>query len=462
MRRYYYIMTMGCQMNEYDSDYVGRLLMKSGFRPADDPKAADLVLLNTCTVRAKAQQKAYSLLGRMFALKKQRPGLILGLMGCMAQQEGSDLFKRFPYLDLVVGTREIGRISQLIEHIERSHEKVVADNLSILPYKLENNGYFRGRVKSHISIMEGCNNYCSYCIVPYVRGREISRSSRDILGEARDLISQGIKEITLLGQNVNSYRSSDKEDVHFPLLLQRMNDLKGLVRLRFTTSHPKDLTEELIDCFRDLDKLCPHIHLPFQAGSDRILKRMNRGYSRETYMERVGQLREARPDLSITSDVMVGFPGESDDDFQMTLDLIRKIGFDSLFSFKYSDRKGTTAEKMDNKVEEAEKEKRLKILQDIQRKITLKKNRKRIGDMVEVLVEGESKKGGQLSGRNRNNIIVNFNLKNNIIGNLVNVIIEDAFVHSLRGRYVKEVNQYPSRAKRAQRNALESRTWRNR
>ena len=432
MRRYY-IRTMGCQMNEYDSDYVGRILMKSGFQPTDNPHDADLILINTCTVRAKAHQKAYSLLGRMVSLKKRRPALILGLMGCIAQQEGSGLIERFPYLDLVMGTRQIGRISQFIEQIDKKHERVVATKLLRLPYTSDNSGYFKGRVKSQISIMQGCNNYCSYCIVPYVRGGEISRSPREILEEARHLISEGVREITLLGQNVNSYCSTGIEKIDFPGLLKKLNDLEGLMRIRFTTSHPKDLTADLIHCFHDLDKLCPHIHLPFQAGSNNVLERMNRRYTREKYMELVGALRRTRPNLAITSDVMVGFPGETDNDFQMTLDLIRKIEFDNLFSFKYSDRKGTSAERMDQKIEENEKKSRLEILQKTQKEITLKKNRGRIGNLEEVLVEGESKKGGQLTGRTLTNIIVNFDYKNNMIGKIAKVIIEDAFVNSLRG-----------------------------
>ncbi len=434
MKRRYYIATMGCQMNEYDSDYVGQILMKSGFLPADSPDNADLILINTCTVRAKAQQKAFSLVGRMSSLKKRRPGLILGLMGCMAQQEGPDLVKRFPDLDLVVGPREIGRFPRFLERIENEREKVVANRLSIKPpYTANSNGYFKGRVKSPISIMEGCNNFCSYCIVPYVRGREISRSPRGILEEAEHLISQGVKEITLLGQNVNSYRWTGKEEIFFPMLLRKLNGLEGLSRIRFTTSHPKDLSEELMNCFGELDKLCPHIHLPFQAGSNRILEKMNRRYTREKYMELVQGLRRINPNLAVTSDVMVGFPGESDDDFELTLDLLCKIEFDNIFSFKYSDRKGTSAERMDGKIGEDEKSSRLKVLQQIQRNITLKKNRILIGKVEEILVEGESKRGGQYTGRTGANKIVNFRFDNNNIGSLVKVIIKDAFVNSLRG-----------------------------
>ena len=273
---------MGCQMNEYDSDYLGQLLTASGYRNTHDPKAADLILINTCAVREKAEQKAFSLLGRLFPLKKKNPRLILGLMGCIAQKDGASLLKRFPELDIVLGTREINRIQEFLDRIEATGDRIVATDLdaSILP-GTNLDGYFRGRLKGYISIMQGCNNFCSYCIVPYVRGREISRHPEDIISEAENLLSQGVKEITLLGQNVNSYFSGETIGVGFPSLLRRMSRIAGLKRIRFTTSHPKDMSDELIHCFGELENLCPHIHLPFQSGSNAILKRMNRGYTRE-------------------------------------------------------------------------------------------------------------------------------------------------------------------------------------
>jgi tRNA-2-methylthio-N6-dimethylallyladenosine synthase len=285
--------------------------------------------------------------------------------------------------------------------------------------------------------MEGCNNFCSYCIVPYVRGREVSRSPDEIMEEAEDLVSQGVKEVTLLGQNVNSYCWGRAGEWRFPRLLERMNQLKGLARIRFTTSHPKDLSEDLIRCFGKPDKLCSHIHLPFQTGSDRILKLMNRGYTREKYTELVGRLRERDPEIAITSDVMVGFPGESEGDFQLTLEFIRKVQFDGLFSFKYSDRKGTLAEKMHGKIREIEKSSRLSTLQRLQRGITLRKNRALEGKEVDVLVEGQSKKGGQLTGRTCTNRIVNFYSNNNILGLVVKTRIKRGFVNSLQGELVE-------------------------
>jgi tRNA-2-methylthio-N6-dimethylallyladenosine synthase len=439
MRRFYYIATMGCQMNEYDSDCLGQELMNYGLAMTDNHEDADLIIINTCTVRAKAQQKAFSLIGRMTSVKKRRPDVILGVMGCIAQQEGSNLLRKFPDIDLVLGTREIGSIPQLLDRVMRN-EKVVATDLSIKPIPRErHDGYFRNSIKSYISIMEGCNNFCSYCIVPYVRGREVSRSPKEIMEEARSLISQGIKEITLLGQNVNSYSFTERKDVDFPMLLRMLSGLNGLNRIRFTTSHPKDLSDDLISCFKELSVLCPHIHLPFQSGSDRILRMMNRGYSREQYIGLTAKLRDIRPDFAITSDVMVGFPGESDKDFKMTIDLINKIEFDNLFSFKYSDRKGTLSENMHSKVDEHEKSSRLSILQLIQKEITLKRNIKHVGKEEEVLVEGESKKGGQLTGRNETNKIVNFYSDIKLIGSLVKVYIKRAFINSLQGTLIKSL-----------------------
>jgi len=439
LARTLYIGTMGCQMNEYDSDHVTQLLLKRGFKVTGRPEEADLIMINTCTVRNKAEQKAYSLLGRMVSLKTKRPGLIIGLMGCVAQQEGPGLLDKFPGLDFVLGTREICRIPEILERVEKGKQRVVATDLDeqIFPSDYVR-GYFSGKVTGYISIMEGCNNFCSYCIVPYVRGREVSRPLEGVVNEARALVSQGVKEITLLGQNVNSYRAGENGVVSFPALLRALNDLQGLGRIRFTTSHPKDLSAELIRCFGELEKLCPHIHLPVQAGSNPILKMMNRGYSRERYMELVDRLREVRPGIAITSDVIVGFPGESDEDFHLTLDLVRKIEFDNIYSFKYSDRKGTPAAALGGKVPEETKSARLFTLQTLQKQITLKKNRLLEGKEVVVLVEGPSKKGGQLTGRTDTNQIVNFSSDNNIKGSFVKVLIKCAFANSLRGEIIDD------------------------
>ena len=438
MTKTFYIKTMGCQMNEYDSDFLAQSMIHHGLFPVDEPEDADLVLINTCIVRAKPEQKALSFLGRMSAFKKRKPGLILGLVGCLAQKDGASLLKRFPQLDLVMGPRELSSIQEVLGRIDSDRQRVVATRLEPGPPRpIHTLGYFEGRIKAHLSIMEGCNNFCSYCIVPHVRGREVSRSPDEILDEARALISEGVRDITLLGQNVNSYFREEGGRWTFSSLLREIGKLEGLWRLRFTTSHPKDLSDELIRRFGDISNLCPHLHLPFQAGSNRILKGMKRGYTRERYLELTAKLKEVRPDISITSDVMVGFPGESRADFELTLDLIRQVEFDSLFSFKYSDRKGTLAEKMPEKIDEPEKTARLNTLQHLQRQITFKKNRELEGKQVEVLVEGQSKKNKMLTGRTPSNKIVNFTSNNGKFGILVKVLIKDGLLNSLRGDALK-------------------------
>ena len=434
MAKSFFIKTMGCQMNVYDSDAMARCLIDRGYSRTDRPENADVILVNTCTVRKKPEQKALSFLGRMLSIKKRKPALILGLTGCLAQQEGRALKQRFPELDLVVGPRETGRIGELIDLIGENPGCILATRMDVpVRRPVDCSGYSGGRVAEFVSIMEGCNNFCSYCIVPYVRGRERSRPPEDILLEARRLVNEGVREITLLGQNVNSY-AREEGQWNFPRLLREMGRMEDLKRLRFTTSHPKDLSDELIGCFGEVESLCPHIHLPFQAGADPVLERMGRGYTRRRYLERVERLRNVRSDIAITSDVMVGFPGETDRDFQMTLDLVRCVRFDGLFSFKYSDRRGTRAAKMDRKVGPEKKSERLAMLQTVQKTITLEKNRGLEGARVEVLVEGRSKKGARLRGRTGTNKVVNFNCDSREIGNIINVTIERAFPNSLQGR----------------------------
>ena len=425
---------MGCQMNEYDSDSLAQSLINDGFFPTSNLDNADLILINTCAVRAKPEQKAFSFLGRLAGKKKNRPGLVIGMVGCLAQMHGSSLLKRFPYLDFVIGPGEVGNILEVVKKAGPHHLKVVATSLCPAPHQpISCQGYFSKRVTGFISVMEGCDNFCSYCIVPYVRGREISRSPAEISAEAKDLVSQGVRDLTLLGQNVNSFRWEGEITGDFPSLLHELSGLNGLYRLRFTTSHPKDLSDNLIQCFRDIKELCPHIHLPFQAGSNRVLERMRRSYTREHYLELIRKLRAAGPDIAITSDVMVGFPGETDDDFELTLDLIKEVQFDSLFSFKYSDRKGTSAERMGEKVEDNKKAYRLNLLQGLQKEITLRKNKDLEGKRLEVLVEGVSKRGGQLTGRTASNKVVNFIGNNNQIGKLIPVKIYHSSPNSLQG-----------------------------
>lgn len=428
---------MGCQMNEYDSDYLGQLLRQARYVPVEVPDRADLVLINTCAVREKAEQKAFSFLGRMLSLKQRRPDMILGMTGCVAQKNGKALLARYPDLDLVLGTREVARFTDILEELQKGTSRVAATDLSgsPAPAVLEK-GFFKGRVKAYITIMEGCNNFCSYCVVPYVRGREVSRAPDEILAEAEYLVKEGVKEITFLGQNVNSYLHSGKKVTGFVDLLRMLHNTEGLQRIRFTTSHPKDLSAELIRAFGELDRLCSHIHLPFQAGSDRVLKAMNRGYTREMYMDLVGKLRQTRKDMAVTSDVMVGFPGETRGDFLLTLDLIKRVEFDGLYSFKYSDREGTRAAGLGGKIPEDEKLERLSELQELQKGITLKRNREMIGKEAVILVEGQSRKGGQLTGRTSSNKIVNFTHNSEIIGTFIKVTIKKANANSLWGEVI--------------------------
>lgn len=443
MSRGFYIETMGCQMNAHDSDFMAQSLIDSGFVPVSSPEQADVILVNTCVVRAKPEQKAYSFLGRASGIKAENPLKFLGIIGCLAQMKGADLLKRFPQLDLIMGPRELSRFPEIVKTIDRPSVKIVATHLDPAPpCHIPGHGCLRKKVTGYVSIMEGCNNFCSYCIVPYVRGRETSRSPKEIMAEAVHLLSHGVKEISLLGQNVNSYLwkgRGGRQRRNFPDLLSELSTLDGLLRLRFVTSHPKDLSDELISCFGGIHNLCPHIHLPFQAGSNRILKLMRRGYTREDYMTLIQKLRAVKPDIAITSDGMVGFPGESDQDFEDTLGLIRYVRFDSLFSFTYSDRRGTAAEQMGDKIDDLTKAARLNTLQNVQKGITLEKNKELEGKPAVILVEGGSKKGHQLSGRTDTYKIVNFIANDRLIGSLVNVKIKRSFLNSLWGEWISSV-----------------------
>ncbi|NWG03763.1 MAG: tRNA (N6-isopentenyl adenosine(37)-C2)-methylthiotransferase MiaB [Syntrophaceae bacterium] len=435
MQKHVYIETYGCQMNEHDTERILHLLEGAHYLETKNAKEADLILINTCSVREKPEHKVYSALGRYRWLKEKR-GALIGVAGCVAQQEGPKLLDRIPYLDLVIGTHAIPKIPQLLKQIEEKGGRVCETRFdqngqylkAVLPKKP-----FR-QVKSFVTIMQGCDHFCSFCIVPYVRGREKSRSSKEIFEEVQQLAERGIKEICLLGQNVNSYRKGSGEEIHFPELLERIHPIEGIERIRFTTSHPKDLSEELIQSFSKLEKLCEHIHLPFQSGSNKVLKAMHRGYTKESYLEKIDHLKKTCPSISITADVMVGFPGEGEEDFRETLDLMEKVQFDDLFSFKYSPRKGTQAAQFKDQVEEKVKQERLSLLQETQKEITLRKNRKLEGQVEEVLVEGRSKQHHQeVMGRTRSNKIVNFEGDLRLIGKLVHVRIIQGYAHSLRG-----------------------------
>ena len=434
-KKYLYIKTFGCQMNVHDSEQIAALLKGSGYEMTDDFRKADLVIINTCSIREKAAQKVYSQLGRFRELKRRKPGLIIGMGGCLAQQWGSKIFERASFLDLVFGTHNIFQLPDLIRTIEmtgaqveqtRFHESIKSLGIVAPPQN--------GAVSDYVTIMQGCNNFCSFCVVPYLRGPEVSRPLRDIIDEVKALADHGIREVTLLGQNVNSYGKTMGEGADFATLLKEVGKIEGIERIRFTTSHPKDLSFDLMKCYTEVDKLCEHIHLPVQSGSDRILKRMNRGYTKAGYLDKVESLREICPHISITSDMIVGFPGETEKDFQETIDLMEKVKFDSLFSFKYSEREGTAAVKFDDRIDECIKRERLQMLQSLQDKHTLERNRALKGCIEDVLVEGVSKKlPDEWTGRTRSNKIVNFKGGGELIRKTVPVLITAAYLHSVRG-----------------------------
>jgi tRNA-2-methylthio-N6-dimethylallyladenosine synthase len=450
-----YIKTFGCQMNERDSEIIEQLLCPSGYIPTAEIDNADLIILNTCSIRAKAEQKVYSLLGQLRQFKLKNPGLLIGVTGCVAQQEGPAIQKRMPHVDLVVGTQQIYQIPEMLERIGNGTSRLspavkLDSSFSIPPFhryrdaSIEQAGLSPApyEFKKFVTIMQGCNNFCSYCVVPYTRGREISRPVADILEEARLLVARGIREITLLGQNVNSYgRTNPVADspVHFAGLLRMVASIPGLERLRFTTSNPKDLSGELMRCFADIEILCPQFHLPVQSGSDRILALMNRKYTIADYLGQVETLLEYRPDLALSTDIIVGFPGERDDDFSATMDLLNRVRYHSSFSFKYSDRPGTRSAEFGDKVAEDVKAERLRCFQARQDEISLERNRTYVGREMEVIVEGQGK-NNLFYGRTGTNHIVHFPASKTgepACGDILNVRITMAGHHSLTGR-IKE------------------------
>jgi tRNA-2-methylthio-N6-dimethylallyladenosine synthase len=431
-----FVRTFGCQMNRYDSERLVEILEGEKFDVVEDYRKADLIFINTCTVRDKAEQKAFSYLGRLKTLKRNRPELVVALGGCVAQQYGEELLVRWPHLDLVVGTHSINRVPAMLARYEATGERQTWVRLS---YEFGDDPDSRSRlsepeVSAYVTIMRGCDNFCSYCIVPMVRGRECSRPSSEIIREVESLVESGVREVTLLGQNVNSYGQGVSGEVNFAGLLQQVAKVKGLLRIRFTTSHPKDLSPGLMRCFSELPTLCSHIHLPVQSGSDYVLQRMNRGYTRSYYLELITALREIREDVAVSSDMIVGFPGEKEEDFQLSLRLLEEVRFDGLFSFKYSDRPQTGARLLDGKVEEEVKLERLQRLQGLQERITSEKNETQVGQTSLVLVEGPSQIGGsQLSGRTPHNRVVNFEGSPHLIGEEVPILITVAHAHSLEG-----------------------------
>ncbi len=435
-----FIRTFGCQMNEYDSDKMADILASTeGMVKTDNPEEADIVLFNTCSVREKAQEKVFHDLGRVRHLKEINPNLIIGVGGCVASQEGEAIVSRAPYVDIVFGPQTLHRLPQMIaarratgrSQVDISFPEI--EKFDALPAaKTEG-------VSAFVSIMEGCSKYCTFCVVPYTRGEEISRPFNGVVAEITGLVAQGVREITLLGQNVNAYRGAtdDGDTVDLAFLIETIAELEGLERIRYTTSHPREVTQRLIDVYRSVPKLVSHLHLPVQSGSDRILAAMKRGYTALEFKSLVRKLKAARPDLSLSSDFIVGFPGETEEDFEKTMQLIEELNFDNSFSFIYSPRPGTPAAGMSDTTPQELKVKRLMRLQKNIEAQAMVFSEAMVGSVQRILVEGHARKNArELAGRTANNRVVNFAGNERLMGCFIDILITAALPHSLRGEIV--------------------------
>ena len=440
MSKKLYIKTMGCQMNEYDSDKMADVLREShGYRLTDTPDDADLLLVNTCSIREKAQEKVFSELGRWRALKEKKPGVKIGVGGCVASQEGEGITKRAPFVDIVFGPQTLHRLPEMIEGAAETGSSVVdvsfpeIEKFDRLPEPRADGP------TAFVSVMEGCSKYCSFCVVPYTRGEEISRPFDDVIAEVASLALQGVCEVNLLGQNVNAYRGPmhDGAIADLGTLIYYVAAIEGIERIRFTTSHPVEFTDSLIQAYAEVPKLANYLHLPVQHGSDRVLSAMKRGHTILEYKQKIRKLREARPGISLSSDFIVGFPGETDRDFEALMKLIAEVGFDQSFSFIYSARPGTPAASLADDTPMSVKKQRLKILQTRINQQAMEISRRMVGTTQRILVEKISKKSSsQVSGRTENNRWVNFDADPSCIGQFVDVVITEALPNSLRGRLV--------------------------
>lgn len=436
-----FIRTFGCQMNEYDSDKMLDVLGASeGTIKTDSPEDADIILFNTCSVREKAQEKVFHDLGRIKHLKKARPDLVIGVGGCVASQEGEAIIKRAPYVDVVFGPQTLHRLPQLIaEHKEKGGAAVDVSFPEVEKFDAMPPAQVQGAT-AFVSVMEGCSKFCTFCIVPYTRGGEISRSFEDVLTEIANLTEQGVREVTLLGQNVNAYRGTmegSDELVDLAYLIETIAEMPGIERIRYTTSHPREMTQRLFDVYTHVPKLVSHLHLPVQCGSDRVLAAMKRGYTTLEYKSLIRKLRAARPDISLSSDFIVGFPGETDEDFEKTMQLIEDVGFDTSFSFIFSPRPGTPAAEMEDSTPAEVKQQRLARLQKRIEEQAQVISQAMVGTIQRVLVEGTSKKNAyELAGRTDNNRVVNFVGNPRLINHFVEVQITEALPHSLRGEVI--------------------------
>jgi tRNA-2-methylthio-N6-dimethylallyladenosine synthase len=428
-----HLITYGCQMNEYDSERVAGLLRARQYELTDDADAADVILLNTCAIREKAEEKVFSKLGELKRLKASKPGLVIGVMGCMAQLQQQTIFRRAPQVDLVFGSPAIASVGDLVERARR--EGRVLETRESPLVKLTAKPPTADRLRAFVTVMEGCEKHCTFCVVPRTRGRERSHEPAAIVAEIEGLVAEGCREVTLLGQTVNSYGRDLTPATDLAELFARVNDVAGLERIRFTTSNPYNLTPKLIGAMRDVPKVCEWFHLPLQSGSDRILARMNRGYTRAQYLDLIAALRDAEPSIALSTDIIVGFPGETEADFQATVAMIEQVGYDNVFVFRYSRRPGTPAATMPDQVADDVKADRNRRLLDVVQRVTGERSARLAGRTMEVLVDGASRRSpGELAGRTRCNRVVNFDGQGRAaVGDIVHVRVTDALPHSLRG-----------------------------
>jgi tRNA-2-methylthio-N6-dimethylallyladenosine synthase len=428
-----HVITYGCQMNEYDSERVAGLLREHRYELTDNEADADLILVNTCAIREKAEDKVFSKLGELRMLKAQRPELVLGVMGCMAQLQQGVVQKRAPYVDLVFGSPAVARVAELVERVRRDRRPVMETGEAPL-VKITARPPSASRLKAYVTVMEGCEKHCTFCVVPRTRGRERSHAPEAIVAEVRGLVADGCREVTLLGQTVNAYGRDLVPPTDLAELFQQVNDVDGLARIRFTTSNPYNLTPKLIAAMRDVPKVCEWFHLPLQSGADRVLERMNRGYTRAQYLDLIAALRNAVPDIAMSTDLIVGFPGETEAEFEATLEMVERVEYDNVFAFRYSRRPGTPAAEMEDQIAEDVKARRNARLLEVVNRVTAARSARLAGQVVEVLVDGTSRRNaGELSGRTRCNRVVNFEGRGAVaVGDVATVRVTEVMPHSLR------------------------------
>jgi tRNA-2-methylthio-N6-dimethylallyladenosine synthase len=429
-----HLITYGCQMNEYDSERVAGLLKAHAYELTDSETEADLILVNTCAIREKAEEKVFSKLGQLRALKARRPELIVGVMGCMAQLHQGEIQRRAPGVDLVFGSPAIARVGELVERVKREGRPVLETGEAPL-VKITATPEGTSRLKSYVTVMEGCEKHCTFCVVPVTRGRQRSHSPESILAEVGGLAAEGCREVTLLGQTVEMYGRDLTPPTDLAALMERVDAVEGLERIRFTTSNPFNFTTRLIHAIRDIPKVCEYVHLPLQSGANRVLERMNRGYTRQRYLELIAELREAVPEVALSTDLIVGFPGETEDDFAATLDVVERVGYDNAFVFRYSPRPGTPAATMPDQIPLEVKAQRNSRLLEVAARAAAERSRRLQERIVEVFVDGRSRKNAhELQGRTRCNRVVNFEADGRAaVGDIVAIQITDVLPHSLRG-----------------------------